>query len=515
MEETRMREHRTNGHPNGPGGASAGRPETGEAAREDEQIRDERPRPTFRRRLLVTMGAAHVAALAGLGLLVWLGLYAWMTVQAYNVLDREARFIESMVATGDGRLRVDAYTWDEPHHRFQGPHIDPYFVQVFGPDRRLIRQSDNILFFSEGDYPGRLLATEAPSARPVLRTFSASGGRLYHITRPLTGPAGETLGFVQVARPYPNIDRVLWRAAWLLAAGLVVVLSGLGVLVWWQSGRVLRPLATITAAARRIAPNQLHERVPVPPGADRETAQLAATLNGQLARLEQAFEEMYRFTANAAHELQTPLTVLRGHVDVALRRPRTAEAYRETLALLGREIDTLSHTVRSLLVLARLDRDATRLPAGPVDLAALVRAEMPPYAAQASVKGLDVRQDVPTEAWVCGQPDLLREVVVNLLDNAIKYTRQGHLSVEIVAGPVEVVLGVCDTGIGMEAEETVHATDRFFRAAAASRLEVPGSGLGLALVSQIVARHGGQLRIDSTPGRGTCVYVALPSAMQP
>ena len=221
---------------------------------------------------------------------------------------------------------------------------------------------------------------------------------------------------------------------------------------------------------------------------------------------------MYRFTANAAHELQTPLTVLRGHVDVALRRPRTAEAYRQTLALLGREIDTLSRMVRSLLVLARLDRDARHLPAGPVDLAALVRTEMSPYAAQAKAQGLDVHQDLPAEAWVCGQPDLLREVVVNLLDNAIKYTHQGQLAVAVTDAPAEVVLAIRDTGIGMEAAEAAHATDRFFRAASASRLDVPGSGLGLALVSQIVARHGGHLRIDSAPGRGTCVQVILPAA---
>jgi signal transduction histidine kinase len=235
-------------------------------------------------------------------------------------------------------------------------------------------------------------------------------------------------------------------------------------------------------------------------------------MNDQLVRLEQAFEEMYRFTANAAHELQTPLTVLRGHVDVALRRTRTPQAYQETLSLLGLEIDKLTRMVRSLLTLARLDREARVLPDESVDLVRLVELEAEPFEKAARSKGLDFRLDVPNSAVVRGQEDLLREVAANVLDNAVKYTPDGYLEVEIVPDGSFVQLSVRDTGIGMTGEDSVHATDRFYRASSVDTLDIPGSGLGLSLAAQIVARHGGELRIDSVPNKGTCVCIRLPVA---
>ena len=469
-------------------------------------------RPSFRRRLLLTMGSTVAAVLVGIGVVGCLGLYGWMTLEAHAALDQEVRFVESRIVDEQGRLQPDAYHWDEPHHRFVGPHIDPFFVQVFDADQALVRQSDNIRLLDAGAYPDRVLQFEEGQSPPALHTIRVAGERLYYIARPLTRRGVDTIGFIQVARPYPNIDGLMRRAAWLILAGLALSMSIALGLVWWQSGRVLRPLATITSATAAISPDQLHERVPVPPDGDRETTQLAHALNALLDRLEKAFEEMYRFSANAAHELQTPLTVLRGHVEVALRRPRTPEVYQETLSVLGREIDELVRTVRSLLVLARLDRNARALPAEAVDLAALVRAEMPTYGAQARDRGLGLEFLAPPSALVLGQPDLLREVIANLLENAVKYTREGSINVVILDSVRQVVLEVRDTGIGMTADEVAKSTDRFFRAAAATRLDVMGSGLGLALVSQIIRRHRGDLRIDSSPGRGTHVSITLPAA---
>lgn len=469
-------------------------------------------RPSFRRRLLLTMGSALAVALTVVGVVIWLALYSWLHLNAYTELDVETRIVTSEIVSPGGRLRPSRYSWNEPHHRFAGPHVDPIYLQVFGPDRRLIHQSDNITLIAAGAYPDRLQATEQSERGliPSLRTFTVAGERLYYIARGIQNQEGEILGYVQVARGDPDIGPLMRFWTVILAIGLLLTLATLILLAWWQAGRVVRPLATITQATESISPNELNRRIPVPAEADRETTQLAETMNDQLERIELAFKEMYRFTSNAAHELQTPLTVLRGHVEVALRRERTPESYQETLSLLDREIDGLTRMVRGLLTLARLDREARTLPGEAVNLVESVRTEVERFETAAKLKGLELKLNLPEEAWVRGQSELLREVVSNLLDNAVKYTFEGYLLAQIDIDGDEVQLTVQDSGIGMASEDSAHATDRFYRAGSADALDVPGSGLGLALVAQIVERHGGSLRIDSAPAKGTCVCIRFP-----
>lgn len=472
-------------------------------------------RPTFRRRLLVTIGSGLAVALTLLGLLVGGGIYAWLTHNAYAVLEAEIDEILAQVVSEDGEtLHPERYNWSEPHHRFTGKFIDPFFVQIFDDEGYILRQSDNVTFFSAGDYPDRLLAytSQEETLLPRLHTFEVDGAELYYINQPIRSDDGRVLGHAQVARNDPGIGEAMRRTGLLLGGGLVLTLLGLGLLLWWQAGRVLRPLATITQATETIGPERLHQRVPVPDESDQETAQLATTLNAQLEQLEQAFDEMYRFTANAAHELQTPLTVMRGHVDLALRRPREVDDYRDTLSILGDEIDTLTRMVRSLLTLARLDREATHLPREPVDLAHIVRTEAAHFRPEAQSKGLALQVETPPAVPIHGQPDLLREVVHNLLDNAVKYTPEGHIQVTVTERADDVTLTVEDTGLGMSADDMVQATDRFYRSTQVGTLDIPGSGLGLSLVAQIVRRHGGEMTLDSTLDEGTRITLILPVA---
>lgn len=472
-------------------------------------------RATFRRRLVVTTGGALALALTALAGLIWVGAYAWFNHSARHVLRTETEDVIAQIVTPAGTLNADGYTWNEPHHRFRGRHVDPFFLQVFDDRGRLLRASDNIDIFPEGTYPDRPLAatTQNDDLYDPLRTFRVGDTQLYYTTQRIYNDAGKPLGTVQLARTEPGLGALHRQLALLLSGGLLVTLAGLSLLIWWVAGRVLRPLETITASTRAIAPNRLGQRIPVPDEADRETAHLAATLNTLLERLEASFEEMRRFTASAAHELKTPLTVLRGHVDVALRRPRDAEDYQETLGLVRRKIDHLISMVGGLLTLARLDQSAQPQPNEQVDFARLVRAEAKSFREAATEQGLGFHLDVPDTAPVCGQAEMLREVVVNLLDNAVKYTPEGRIEVAAQRSDGTVVLTVKDTGVGMDAEERGQATDRFFRATSVSTTSIEGSGLGLSLVEQIVRWHGGALDIASAPGEGTTVTVRLPAAM--
>ena len=466
-------------------------------------------RPSFRRRLLVRLGAALALALTVIGGAVWCGAAVWSAHEARRALRLEAEAVQADVVTPGGRLVPEAYYWDEPHHRFDAERIDPFFLQVFSPESRLLRASDNVALFDA--FPSRPLApTAGEGPLSPLSTFRLDGRELYHVTEPLRDADGAAVGTVQVARYVPALQAHLGRLAAGLALGLGLSLVGLLALVWAVGGRVVRPLQAITTHAADLSAATLGDRVPVPPDADRETAALAAALNGALDRLDAAFAEMRRFTANAAHELQTPLTVLRGHVEVALRREREPEAYRQTLRLLDDEVGGMVRTVRGLLALARLDASAEPLASEPVDLAALARDEAEALRPAAEARGLALGLHAPEPAPALGHPDLLREAVRTLLDNAVKYTPEGHVAVATGTRDGHAWLAVEDSGPGIAPQHRPHAADRFWRAPDVQHL--PGSGLGLALADRVARTHGGTLTLGDAETGGLRAVLSLPSA---
>ncbi len=461
---------------------------------------------------MTTVGLA--VALGGLALLIWFTAFAWSNHTARHVIRGEMEGVMADVVSETGTLDASQYAWNEPHHLFKGRHVDPFYLQIFDARGQLVRQSDNIDKFPAEAYPERPLVatTWHDELYDPLRTFRVEEALLYYSTRPILNASGEQVGTIQLAREEPQVGAFQRRMALFLGGGVLLTLLALGGLVWWIAGRVLRPLETITTSTRNLAPDQLNHRIPVPEEADRETAQLARTLNTLLDRLETAFDEMRRFTASAAHELKTPLTALQGHVDVSLRRSRDAASYRDTLGLVRTKIDHLIATVQGLLTLARLDQSGQTAPTEPVDLAAVARQVARAHRSQAEEKELAFDVSASEAVHVAGQEGMLRELVANLIDNAIKYTPQGRVAVTVTADGTAGVLQVRDTGVGIDPEVLPHVTDRFYRASTRETAKVPGSGLGLALVQQIVHWHGGMLDIDAAPDEGTRVTVRLPTA---
>lgn len=293
---------------------------------------------------------------------------------------------------------------------------------------------------------------------------------------------------------------------------LIPLAVGLAALGGAMIARIaLRPVDEMASTARRITAEDLSRRVEGRGSGD-ELDRLAETLNGMLARLEDAFGQTRRFAADAAHELRTPLTVLRGGIEVALRMERTPEEYRRVLASSLEEVQRLVRLAEDLLLLSRslAGPEGAR---GPVDLEPLVLEVFEVGARLAQAAGVAVRVDGTTPLATLGDGAALRRALLNLVENAVKYTpRGGKVEIGLARADGVAEVTVADTGIGIEPAEIERIFEPFHRLEAARAHDTGGAGLGLAIARSIVIAHGGTITVESAPGAGSRFTVRLPLA---
>jgi heavy metal sensor kinase len=295
---------------------------------------------------------------------------------------------------------------------------------------------------------------------------------------------------------------------WLLAAGAGVLAVGLGG-TWWIAARALRPVKDIGATARRIAAGNLAERIATPDAA-RELRELAEVLNSTFARLDAAFAEQRNFTADASHELRTPIAALVTAMQGLLTRERTGEEYRETVEACLRTVQQMRKLTESLLALARFDAGQETPRRDPVDMADVARASAELLRPLAEERRIALRiETLPVE--LRGDEQRLGQVVTNLVGNAIHYNREGgEVRVMTGADGAAVWVSVADNGPGIAAEHLPHVFERFYRADKARSWSEGRSGLGLAICKAIVDAHGGTIEATSTEGAGAKFVVRLP-----
>ena len=343
-----------------------------------------------------------------------------------------------------------------------------------------------------------------------------SGTRIRWLARPLTGAGPHFGGIIAGAdtrrAELAPADLVSTMLLILPFALLVTVLIGS-----WIARRALDPVAAIITEVREITDGRtLHRRLPIPMVRD-ELTHLAETLNEMMARLERSFAALRRFTADASHELKTPLTVLRSGVERSLR---TEGLPRETLATLEetlQEVNRMTELVDALLTLARADEGRAPLHREPVDVRAIVEETRETGELLAEQAGVTVNVRAPDAPVVIPvDRSRVRQLILNLLTNAVKYTPPGgSVNIELAPDDGRVVLTVQDTGIGIAAGDLPHIFDRFWRADSARTRtgERPGAGLGLAICKWIAEAHGGSIDVASRPGRGSRFTVTLPTSV--
>jgi heavy metal sensor kinase len=360
----------------------------------------------------------------------------------------------------------------------------------------------------------QVLASDSiPSCPP------ASSGRLFRdVTLPIIGRQRELATNVRVGSDdvavvilasLKEVDHQLGHLVTALSTGIPAALLFAGGVGYVMARRALAPVDRLRVLTEQFTAERLDRRLPVPNQHD-ELGRLAQTINAMISRLEQSFTEMRRFSADASHELRTPLTVLRTEVEVAMSRPLAPAEVQHLLGSVLEECERLTRLTDQLLTLARQDAGRAARPEQRVALPALLADVVETLRPLAEERAVNFRSEV-SDGDVQGDSAALRQVFVNLIDNAIKYTPGGGtVTISVRRENTSVVVTIVDTGEGIAAEHLPRVFDRFYRVDKARTRAAGGTGLGLSIARGIVEAHGGQIELESTPCRGTNATVTLP-----
>jgi heavy metal sensor kinase len=317
---------------------------------------------------------------------------------------------------------------------------------------------------------------------------------------------------VEVGISASSVDALFRHFLYLLAIGLPAVIGLAAAGGYYLVGRALEPVARIAAQAEQITQHNLSERLPLSLTGD-ELERLSVSLNFMITRLEDAFSNSKRFVEDASHELRTPLTILRGELEHLAQEQAFASEQRERLGSLLEEVERLSAIVDRMFTLSRLDAGEAQTEWVPFDLALMVVGTAEQMTLLAEDRGISLSCRAPTAVLVKGDRARLKQVAVNLLDNAIHYTSEGgSVQITVRAQGHQAIMEVADTGVGIAAEALPLVFQRFYRAPAARGVHPAGSGLGLAIVKSICNAHGGEIEVESVAGHSSCFRVKLPLA---
>jgi len=334
--------------------------------------------------------------------------------------------------------------------------------------------------------------TDSGRLRLTTSVITPSSGEEYVVQ------VGETLAAMD--RALSRVDRLLWIN--LLAGVLLSLLLGR-----WLAGRALTPLSSLAASTERIGIANLHDRL-ANRGTGDELDRVADAFNQALARVERSVGEMRQFSAALAHELRTPIAILRGEAELELVHAASSVERRERLASQIDEYDRLTRLINQILTLARAEAGEIALASQPVALGELAVSVVEQIEPVASARNIALTCSAPEPVAVRGDAGWLERLLLILLDNAIKFTPDGgRVSVDVSTTGTTARLKVADTGSGIPLDAIPHLFKRFYRVEADAPRQNTGAGLGLALAKWIADRHHATIEVNGQPGAGTTVVV--------
>lgn len=464
------------------------------------------PKPPFafpwnripiRWRIALSCGALLVLIITSLGLLVRQMMSSYLMARTDQALIEEVMEVEFEIT----RLAATPL-FERLHRRFGNDASNEY--QVTDPEGRVFFRSVRL-----GDLVMPVALT--PDATRVAHTARLNKGREWRIAdQRIMTPAGEWI--VQVAASLDPDKAILARLSRILMfmgplAFATALASG-----YFLARQALAPIDKMVSATSAVTIRDLDRRLPVGATVD-EVSRLAVALNTMIERLHHSFREMQRFTGDAAHELRTPLAIIRNAADVALTESGVPTESRRALEDIVEEVDRLAALSDQLLYLAREDANLQLGARERLRLDSLLSDVVDHLRVVAEDKGIAMETNRLDPTYVEADPDRIRRVAVNVLDNAIKYTGAGgRITVNVRSEGELAIISVSDTGVGIPPEHLPHIFERFYRADPARGDEIRGTGLGLAICKSTVAALGGEILAKSEQGAGAVIEVRLPLA---
>ncbi len=331
------------------------------------------------------------------------------------------------------------------------------------------------------------------------------------VTYPIMSKGGLD-SILQVGASMEGTQEIVHTTFYLFIFGGPITVLLAGIIGWFLAGKTLRPVDKITQIARKIGAENLNERLKTPGPRD-EIGRLAETFNEMIARLERSFRQMKQFTADASHELKTPLTIMKGEVEVSLKSEKSVEGLRSVLISVLEETDRMSYIVKNLLDLARADTDEVPIQHTKVKLDQILSERFEHSLKLAADKGLEMKIVKNMPVTIFGDTVALGQLIFNLIDNALKYTQiDGSVELSLDTDGESAIIKVADTGVGVSKEDMPYILDRFYRVDKARTRGAGGAGLGLSICKGIVDAHGGRIEVESELGKGSTFIVYLPLA---
>jgi heavy metal sensor kinase len=464
------------------------------------------PGRTLRVRLTLLYGILLALGLAfyAVGTSIYL-LHDLRKQQDVN-LDREIETVEGLISLSPkGKVELRS----EEGEASSGSSEHGYLLEVWSVDGKPMFLSEGLEGVSLGPAPD---ATQKPFDRSP-HSYRLSNGSRVRVAARRHNVEGRVLLLRLAVSEEPLWDE-FWDMVSVLAIGLPITVLLIGLAGYVVARRALQPLDEMAQRARKISAERLNERLSIQNRND-ELGNLGLAFNETLARLEKSFEQLRRFTADASHELRTPLTAIRSVGEVALQNPGDAAYYRDIIGSMLEEANRLTRLVESLLTISRADAGQIQLQHTAVNILDLAKESATLLEVLAEEKQQTIAVQGDPSITISADRLILRQVLINLIDNAVKYSPTGgRIEVRVRAATDEAQIEIEDSGPGISVEHAEKVFQRFYRIDKARTQAEGGAGLGLSIVEWAVSVHGGRVELDSTSGTGCTFRLHFPLKQQ-